>query len=145
MNLADAALVLDTLAAPYPRWDLDDRALKAWGHAIANSGAAKDVALGQAEAWGRTNTHPPSLAEFLARIRPPAPPVTDPDAPIRTNAAVVRRIRATLAAATQAIEQRVGPAARQDHGGHDHRGPNPCPVCGGHTSARAALHRQAAS
>lgn len=131
MNLADATLVLDTLAAPFNRWDLDDRAMKAWVHAIANCGADKAIALGQAESWGRANTHPPSLAEFLARIRPPAALPADPDAPVRAHRDVLRRIRATYANACAAIEARVGPAARQEHGGHNHRGPNPCPVCGG--------------
>lgn len=131
MTLADAALVLDTLMAPFPRWDLDQAARRSWVHAIANSGARKDVALGQAEAWGRANIHPPALAELLARIRPPAPPPADPDTAMSANPAVLHRIRATLADAGKAIERRVGPAACEAHGGHWHAGPDPCPVCGG--------------
>lgn len=132
MTLDQAILVIDTLAAPYPWWTLDDQAIDAWSDAITASGADSEHASTVARHWGTRNDRPPSLAQFLALVRPaPQPPVHDADEAPAMHPTVTRKVRAAYAEACRAIDARAA-AHREKRGigGHWHGGGwAGCPIC----------------
>jgi hypothetical protein len=120
----EALEVVEALIAPYPGPPWDQRSVESWARAIAKTSAGFRPALGVAERWAEANDRLPSLHAFLAAIAPPPPPPAyvaghDPDE-WRPDPDVARRLARTWRGALRAV-----------HGDHDHRTPNPCPVCRG--------------
>lgn len=128
MDAEQAAKVVRTLIAPFPRHGLNDEGLTMYADSIEASGAEYGRAHEIAMRWARTHGFMPSLHEFLAVITPRQEVVvSDPDA-VEIHPEVQRGMIEMLRDKLRETDAR-----RSGRGvdGHWHGGPDPCPVCGG--------------
>lgn len=121
MNVHEAAAVLAYMGSAWPKWDMTDDNADVWATELA--GCHVDVAREAARNLIQTSKFAPSIAEFLEECRrirtarsiaKPLPAISAPSEKVDPTD-IIARLRDQLADAS----------ARK----HNHKGPDPCPVC----------------
>lgn len=150
MTYDEAADILDQLEAGYPRTTLDPGTAERWIESISRLDDPQRCRT-IARRWAEHQEQFPTLAAFLAAIRPrPVVAEVDPDAWVKPHpdfmvkhlalarAALVEA--AIKARAARAANVALGMPAGSDNG-HCHGGPHPCQRCGWANPARPKATR----
>lgn len=121
MNVHEIAAVLHYLGSSWPSWDMSDDNADVWGSELLPLEA--DAARAAARNLVQSSKFPPSIAEFLIAYREvtvrrritAVPALPEP----KGDGKVPHDMIATLRAQLNDWSAR----------GHNHKGPEPCPVC----------------
>lgn len=128
MNSQEAGDVLSALTAAWPNQNLPRETVQLWIGVIAKL----DLNDAMAGAWTvvREDTWFPSVARYLAAVKAAQHARANREAASRGLPSPGRRVpdRARFDEFVSGCRDQL--AARGTRG-HDHRGPEPCPVCGG--------------
>lgn len=134
MNKPEAAQVLAVMAAPFP-WDVTDDQAEVWYQA-ALAVVSLDVGLEVAVRLVETEERFPTPARFnserkaVDRERYEARRALEAASGQRSIPAIPLTLD-ERAGWIQEMRQMLAPFGRRGTRGHDHKGPEPCPVCGG--------------